>query len=41
VAAFRWFEMSIDRPDLAHLNAWYQRLSERPAFKQHCQIPLT
>ncbi|MEI8035852.1 MAG: glutathione S-transferase [Betaproteobacteria bacterium] len=41
VAAFRWFEMPIDRPDLAHLNAWYQRLSERPAFKQHCQIPLT
>ncbi len=41
VAAFRWFNLPIERPALNHFEAWYQRICERPAFKQHCMAPLT
>jgi glutathione S-transferase len=41
IAAYRWYNMEIERPALAHLDAWYQRLCSRPAFKQHCMLPLT
>ena len=41
VAAFRWFNMPIERPPLAHLDRWYLRLCERSAYKQHCMLPLT
>ncbi|MEM7252039.1 MAG: glutathione S-transferase [Pseudomonadota bacterium] len=38
--AFRWFELVKDRPSMPHLEAWYARLCERPAFKTHCMNPL-
>lgn len=41
VAAFRWFNMPIDRPSLRNLEAWYERIVQRPAFKEHCAAPLT
>lgn len=41
VAAYRWFNLPIERPALANLQRWYQRICERPAFKQHCMLPLT
>ena len=41
VAAYRWFEMPIERPSLPHFERWYKRICERPAFKRHCMIPLT
>lgn len=42
VAAFRWFNMPIERPSLPHFEAWYQRICERPAFQKHCgMLPLT
>jgi len=41
VAAFRWFNLPIERAPLRHLEAWYQRIRERPAFQQHCMAPLT
>ncbi len=41
VAAFRWFNLPIQRPALKHLEAWYQRVLERRAFKEHCTAPLT
>ena len=41
VAAFRWYNMEIDRPKLKNLDAWYARLCERPAFQQHAMLPLT
>ena len=41
VAAFRWFNMPIERPPLPHLDRWYRRLCERPAYRQHCMLPLT
>jgi glutathione S-transferase len=41
VAVYRWFNLPIDRPDYRNLDRWYKRLCERPAFKQHCMLPLT
>lgn len=41
VAAFRWFNLPIDRPSLKNLEAWFGRILERPAFKEHCAAPLT
>ena len=38
--AHRWLELVDDRPPMKHLEAWYQRLSERPAFRTHCMIPI-
>ncbi|MGA3399902.1 MAG: glutathione S-transferase [Acetobacteraceae bacterium] len=35
VHAHRWFNMDFERPALPHLRAWYDRLCERPAYKQH------
>ena len=39
--AYAWFEMTIERPDLPHLAAWYARLQERPAYQKAVMIPLT
>jgi len=35
VHAHRWFNMDFERPPLPHLRAWYDRLCERPNYKQH------
>jgi glutathione S-transferase len=40
-AAYRWFELDIERPDLPHLSDWQHRLAERPAYHQHVMLPLT
>ncbi|KAF1015017.1 MAG: Glutathione S-transferase GstB [Stenotrophomonas maltophilia] len=31
---YAWFEMPIQRPHLPHLEAWYARLRERPAYQR-------
>jgi len=36
----RWFAMSFDRPEVPHLRAWYDRLLERPAYKEHLAGPV-
>ena len=41
VAAFRWFNMPIERPALPQLDRWYARICERPAFREHCMDALT
>ena len=33
--AYRYFNVEADRPALPHLHAWYERLSERPAYRRH------
>lgn len=38
--AFRWFELVEDRPSMPNLEAWYQRLTERPAYRKNCMNPL-
>jgi len=35
VHAHRWFNMKFERPPLPNLHAWYDRLCERPAYRQH------
>ncbi len=37
----RWFAFPVDRPDLPHLRAWYDRLLARPAYAAHCAAPLS
>ncbi|HYG06249.1 MAG TPA: glutathione S-transferase [Stenotrophomonas sp.] len=39
--AYGWFEMPIERPDLPHLQAWYARLRERPAYRKAVMTALT
>ena len=41
VHAHRWFALAIQRPDLPHLRAWYDRLLQRPAFRDHAALPLS
>jgi hypothetical protein len=33
--------MNIERPTLANLEAWHQRLQQRPGFKSFVMLPLT
>jgi len=37
----RWMRLPIDRPRLPNLEAWFERLGARTAFKKHVDIPLT
>lgn len=36
----RWYVMPIERPDLANLRAWYERLLARPPYRKHVAVPL-
>jgi glutathione S-transferase len=36
----RWLELVEDQPAMPNLEAWYQRLTERPAFREHCMNPI-
>ena len=38
---YRWFSLDIEHENLANLKRWYDRLTERPAFKKHVMIGLT
>jgi len=40
-AAYRWHSMDFQRPDLGNLKAWWDRLVERPSYREHVMIPLT
>jgi glutathione S-transferase len=39
--AYRWHAFPIERPLLKNLKAWYERMRQRPAFKQYIEIPIT
>ncbi|MCC8447760.1 glutathione S-transferase family protein [Xanthomonas translucens] len=39
--AYAWFEMPIERPALPHLQDWYRRLQQRPAYRKGVMTPLT
>jgi glutathione S-transferase len=36
---YRYFELQIDRPALPRVEAWYARLKDRPAYREHVMIP--
>jgi glutathione S-transferase len=40
-AAYRWYALDVERPDLPNLEAWAGRLAARPAYRQHVMLPLT
>ncbi len=40
-AAYGYFNLPIERPSLPHVEAWYQRLTERKAYRDAVMIPLT
>ena len=37
----RWIRLPMERPKLPHLEAWFERLCARRAFKKSVDIPLT
>jgi glutathione S-transferase len=39
--AYRWYALPVARPELPHLRAWYERLTERPGFSGNVMLPLT
>ena len=39
--AYAWFEMPIERAPLPNLQAWYERLTARPAYRKAVMTPLT
>ena len=38
---YAWFEMPIERAPQPHLQAWYERLKQRPAFRKAVMTALT
>lgn len=36
---YRYFELDIERPHVPHVEAWYERLKARPAYRTHVTIP--
>jgi glutathione S-transferase len=38
---YRWFNLAIERNDLPHLKAWYDRLTQRPAYQKHVMVVLS
>lgn len=39
--AYRWYGLPIERQTFANVRAWYERLTTRPAYKQHVMLPIT
>ncbi|HSA81303.1 MAG TPA: glutathione S-transferase [Geminicoccaceae bacterium] len=40
-ACYRYYGLPIARPQLPNLEEWYERLTERPAFREHVMLPIT
>lgn len=36
---YRYYTMEIERPSLPNVEAWYKKLCERPAFREHVMVP--
>lgn len=36
---YRYFELDIPHPSMPHLQAWYERLQARPAYREHVMVP--
>ena len=39
--AYRWYALPVEHGAFQNVRAWYGRLAERPAFRQHVMLPLT
>jgi glutathione S-transferase len=40
-ACYRYYQLAIERPKLAAIEAWYGRLQERAPYRTHVMLPLT
>ncbi|MGI9334407.1 MAG: glutathione binding-like protein, partial [Gammaproteobacteria bacterium] len=38
---WRWTNLDIERPACEHVEAWHERLKQRPAFRKHVMIALS
>jgi glutathione S-transferase len=36
---YRYFELDLERPSLPKVEAYYDRLRTRPAYREHVMIP--
>ena len=36
---YRYFTLDIERPSLPNVEAWYARLQERSAYREHVMVP--
>jgi glutathione S-transferase len=36
---YRYFELDIEHPEVPNVSAWYERLQQRPAYREHVMIP--
>jgi len=36
---YRYFELDIERPSVPNVEAWYQRLQSRPAYRARVMLP--
>jgi len=36
---FRYFTLDIERPSMPHVETWYRRLEDRPAYREHVMVP--
>ena len=41
ILTYRFYSLPIERHRLPHLEAWYKRLGERPAYRQRIMIGLS
>ena len=39
--AYRWLNLPLERNELPHLKAWYDRLTTRPGYRKHVMPPMT
>jgi glutathione S-transferase len=38
---YRWLALDVKRPKFPRVEAYYERLKQRPAFRKHVMQPLT
>ena len=38
---YRWYALNVKRPKLTRVEAYYERLQQRPAYKKHLMLPLS
>jgi len=38
---YSWLKMPIEHPEFKHLEAWYERLTQRPQYQKRVMLPLT
>jgi glutathione S-transferase len=36
---YRWYTLDLDKPRFPHVEAWYERLQERPDYREHVMVP--